>query len=69
MNGYFLAVGGARGDVQLWDLRKGTAVDKIAVGRGSVKNVTFDESGECWSLENTFLQNPKYNEQFAFYFS
>ena len=47
MNGYFLAVGGARGDLQLWDLRKGTAVDKIAVGRGSVKNVTFDDSGEC----------------------
>ena len=44
-NGYYMASAGEDGYARLWDLRKLTNFDNLAIGDGAASSVAFDFSG------------------------
>lgn len=44
-NGYYMASAGEDGYARLWDLRKLTNFDNLAIGDGPASSVAFDFSG------------------------
>ncbi|KAI6183390.1 Pre-mRNA-processing factor 19 [Aphelenchoides bicaudatus] len=57
-NGYYLASGGAEGEVKIWDLRKLANVRSFAVGDGNVpiSAVRFDSSGAYLAAASDVVQ-------------